>query len=342
MEIIKGKVWQPIKAVVYGCEGIGKSTFASKWPQPLIVDFEGGSFQLDVDRVCPKALAEFGGILAELKKDCNYKTLVIDTADWMEKVLTAAVLAKTGKPSIESFDWGKGWTMVAEEWKRMLDMLDSLRKAQAVNILFLAHACIRHLDQPDSTGFDRFEMKCSKQGNSLLKEWADMILFARYKTITVEEKNKTRATGEKRVMQTQHAACWDAKNRHDLKAELPFEFDSIAQIFKDAMKKEAPTAVAESSAKQTEPKTDMPKSEPTRELPKTVSVTDSEKEEVLAQVVAACKASGLTPHDLMQEVARKGIATEDMKPSQLPVHTLKRILGNWDTIKSNILKTKGL
>lgn len=334
MEIIKGKVRQPVRAILYGCEGIGKTTFASKWPKPLIIDVEGGSFQIDTDRVCPKTYAEFGGIIAELRKDCNYKTIAIDTVDWLEKLITNTVLMKTGKPSIEAFEYGKGWTMVAEEWKKCLDQLNELRKSQAVNLIMLAHSCIKHVDPPNDTGYDRYELKCSRQGNGILKEWADMILFARYETITIEEKGKSKATGEIRVMQTEHAACWDAKNRFGLKTKLKFDFAEIAGIFQADIPEALPPEQPKPEPKQVTEKAAEP-------APATANVPDSGKEDVLQKVIDACKASGIRPSELMAEVARKGIATSNMKPSQLPVHTLERILGHWDTIKANIIKTRG-
>ena len=66
-----------------------------------------------------------------------------------------------------------------------------------------------------------------------IKEWADMLLFANYKTfsIAVDDKGKKRkAQGGERVMYTTHNACWDAKNRYGLPDEVPFSYDSIRTI----------------------------------------------------------------------------------------------------------------
>ena len=51
MQIKTGKITRTQKCVIYGCEGVGKSTFASKFPKPLFADLEGGTAHLDVPRI---------------------------------------------------------------------------------------------------------------------------------------------------------------------------------------------------------------------------------------------------------------------------------------------------
>lgn len=41
----------PVKTVLYGPEGIGKSTFASHFPDPVFIDTEGGTKRLNVKRL---------------------------------------------------------------------------------------------------------------------------------------------------------------------------------------------------------------------------------------------------------------------------------------------------
>jgi hypothetical protein len=68
----------------------------------------------------------------------------------------------------------------------------------------------------------------------MVKEWADMVLFANYKTYAVsvdKDGKKFKAQGGERVMYTTHSPCWDAKNRFDLAPELPFDYAQIAHLF---------------------------------------------------------------------------------------------------------------
>ena len=48
MDITSGKIESAQKVIIYGPEGIGKSTFASKFPSPLFSDTEGSTKHMDV------------------------------------------------------------------------------------------------------------------------------------------------------------------------------------------------------------------------------------------------------------------------------------------------------
>lgn len=240
MNITTGIQNKPVKAVIYGPEGIGKSTFAAQFPQPLFIDTEGSTTRLNVARTdAPTSLAMLSSMLDELKQNmCGYKTLVIDTADWAERLCTKTVCEKNQKSGIEEFGYGKGFTYVYEEMGRILNQLTDIWE-HGTNIVITAHAAIRKFEQPDEMGaYDRWELKLINAPKcnvcAMVKEWADLVLFANYKTYSVavdKDGKKHKAQGGERVMYTTHNPCWDAKNRFDLAPELPFEFGQIAHIF---------------------------------------------------------------------------------------------------------------
>ncbi|MBN8457326.1 MAG: ATP-binding protein [Verrucomicrobia bacterium] len=235
LAIRRGRINRPQKAVIYGPEGVGKSTFASLTPDPVFLDTEGGTHHLDVTRLDAAATwDEITASVAQLAKaDHPFKTLVIDTADWLEKRLSEHLCRKANKDSIEDFGYGKGWVQLTEEFARFLNSLDALL-ARGMNVVFLAHATVRKFEAPDQAGsYDRFELKLSKQTAPLLKEWADLVLFANYVTKIAEKDNgKVRGVGGKeRVLFATHTAAYDAKNRHGLPDKLPFAIDSLAPVF---------------------------------------------------------------------------------------------------------------
>lgn len=239
MKIINGPQKRAQKAVIYGPEGIGKTTFASKFPDPLFIDMEGGSSHLDVRRVeKPASWPEFLGILKEITTEKPCKTIVLDTADWTEQLIIDHVCTKYKQPSIEAFGYGKGYSYIGEEFSKMLITFDEAIKA-GINVVVIAHAKMRKFEQPDEMGaYDRWEMKLTRQSAPLLKEWADMVLFLNYKTYIVSDNGKNKAQGGKRVMYTSHHPCWDAKNRHGLPDEMDLDYSNIAHIF-DTNYKEA-------------------------------------------------------------------------------------------------------
>lgn len=251
MKISRGVQAGPQKVVLYGPEGIGKSTFGAQFPQPLFLDVEGGTRHMDVARVDPPP-ASWTALLEtvrEFLQEGSFATLVLDTADWAEQMCVKHICSKNQKSGVEDFGYGKGYVYLAEEFGRLLDLLSQVIAAGA-NVVILAHAKMRKFEQPDEMGaYDRWELKLSKQVAPMVKEWADMLLFANYKTMVVttgEGKSmKAKAQGQgRRVLYTTHHACWDAKNRHGLADELPLEYGQIAHCIPSL----APPAAAPAEA----------------------------------------------------------------------------------------------
>ncbi len=234
--ISTGKVSKPYKVIIYGPEGIGKSTFAAHFPAPLFSDTEGSTIRMDVPRIDP-APKSWEELLAQAEwvqhqpEVCE--TYVIDTADWAERLCQQSVVKKANKTSVEDWGYGKGYTYVAEEFGKLIDILTDIVN-RGDNVVITAHAAMRKFEQPDEMGsYDRWELKMHKLISTRLKEWADMVLFVNYKTIVVTtDSGKGKAQGGKRVMYAVHNPCWDAKNRDGLPDEMPFEFAQIAHLFK--------------------------------------------------------------------------------------------------------------
>lgn len=234
LNITRGKIAKAQKIVIYGPEGIGKTTFASQFPDPLFIDTEGGTNQLDVARIdpAPKSWNELLGIIEAVKAERPCATLVLDTADWAEMLCIEHICIKNKWDSIETPGYGAGYTALKEEFGKLLNKLSDLIEA-GINVVLTAHAMMRKFDRPDeASSYDRWELKLQRKTAPLLKEWADALLFVNYK-VTVENVDKGmgqkagKARGGKRVMYVEHHPCWDAKNRYGLSGELEFDFKVI-------------------------------------------------------------------------------------------------------------------
>ena len=240
LKIERGRRHSPVRAVVYGTEGIGKSTLAAAFPSPVILDTEEGTHHLDVARVSigswdelRAAIAEIGGGRGE------FRTVVIDSADWAERLLVEHLLAEHKQKSIEGFGFGKGYTLLAEGFGRLLTQCDALIGV-GLNVVFVAHSKVQRTSPPDmADGFDRYELKLTKQTAPLLKEWCDLLAFCNYKTAVTEgsDGRKKATGGKRRLMHLERAAAWDAKNRYGLDAELPMAIESLAPIFAEPAKR---------------------------------------------------------------------------------------------------------
>lgn len=260
MQITKGKRARAQKVVIYGPEGIGKSTFAAQFPEPLFIDTEGSTDNMDVSRLDkPSSYTMLKNEIAWVKANPTVcKTLVIDTIDWAESLVIADVCAQHGKKGIEDFGWGNGYTYTKEEMGRLLNQLGELVDL-GINVVLTAHAQMRKFEQPDEMGsYDRWELKLGKKTSSqtapLVKEWADMVLFANYKTVVMTADNgKKKATGGQRVLYTQHHPAWDAKNRHGLPEGMPFDYAGIAHIFNQGTAQPQPTPQPQQTAPEPAP-----------------------------------------------------------------------------------------
>ena len=235
LSISRGAKPSAQKVVIYGVEGIGKTLFASQFPNVLFIDTEGGTTGYDVARIDP-APASWNALIKcvkDVKVERPCSTLVLDTADWAEILCAEHICAKNNWESIETPNYGAGYTALKEEYGKLLNYLSDVVGA-GINVVITAHAMMRKFERPDeAAGYDRFELKLQKKTAALVKEWADALLFADYETVveTVKGdmgKTKGKARGGKRVMHTQHHACWDAKNRWGLPDKVPFEYAQIA------------------------------------------------------------------------------------------------------------------
>ena len=234
LKIEEGIKRRAIKTVIMGPEGIGKSTLASQFPNPLFIDTENGTSTLNVRRViCNKSWEELLSIVNEIIADPTIcQTLVIDSVDWAEDLAIEDVCNKNRVASIEAISYGKGYTFLADEFTRLLKLLDKLIEL-GVNVTFTAHAKPRKFELPEEAGqLDRWEMKLTRQVAPLVKEWCDMLLFCNYKTYVVTtDTNSKKAQGGKRVIYTTHHPCWDAKNRFNLPEEIDMDFKTLAPLF---------------------------------------------------------------------------------------------------------------
>jgi AAA domain len=235
-KVVSGKIAKPIRALVWGTEGIGKSTFGSNAPSPIFLGAEDGTSELDVARFPePQSWQDACDAVLELvNAEHSYQTLVIDTLDWLEPLCWAHVCATRpttgGKraASIEDYGYGKGYAAALDEWRRLLSMIERLRTLRSMHVVLLAHGWIKPFKNPDGEDYDRFELKLHPKAGGLLKEWCDSVLFANYETLTHESNGRSKglSTGA-RVLHTQRRAAFDAKNRYDLPDTLPLDWHAF-------------------------------------------------------------------------------------------------------------------
>jgi hypothetical protein len=234
--VTKGKIATPERIVIYGTEGIGKSTFASDAPSPIFLCSEKGTERLDVARFPePHSWREvLDAVEALTTEPHEYKTLAIDTLDWLEPMVWAQTCAtkKNGEKRaehIEDYGFAKGYEYALDTWRQLLSRLDVLSERRKMHIILVAHSHVTTFKSPDTEDFQRYELAVHKKASALIKQWADHVLFAMLETLTHKQNNRAKGitTGERVILSTRTAA-YDAKNRGGLPERLPLSWDAFS------------------------------------------------------------------------------------------------------------------
>jgi len=345
MKVKTGKIPSPKKVCIYGPEGIGKSTFASQFPSPIFIDTEGSTKELDVHRF-DRSL-EFHVIQYDIeelfKEKHNYKTLVIDTVDWLETYIESDVCKKANKQNIEDFGYGRGYTYLKEKFQNFLYELTELQQHRGMHILFVAHSEIVKFEQPESAGsYDRYQLKCSKKITPLIKEWVDLLLFVNYKTFVVDSEGKKRAVGgRERILYTQHSPSWDAKNRHNLKDEIPFAYDSIKFII-DNSPEPVPAPASTPPATQAEKPPIADIKVPALDNKDKSQDPPLDRESQIQLINERLSADNISEDRFIRFLFNKSLIPTEMSINELPSELLDKLQKseNWNYIKEK-LATKG-
>ena len=220
------------RIMIYGVEGIGKSTFAAGAPAPIFIPTEDGLGSLEVDHF-PLATSttnvlEAIGSLYEGKH--KFKTVVIDSLDWLENFLWSEIEATHDAKDLA---YGKGSIIAAEKWREILTGLNALRNDKGMIVILLAHCTIKRFDSPETEPYDRYQPKLQERSNALIREWADAVMFANYKTVVTKEDvgfNKTVARGigsGERLLHCNERPAYMAKNRYSLPDKIPLTWEAF-------------------------------------------------------------------------------------------------------------------
>jgi len=170
--IQKGKVKAPRRTLLYGVHGVGKSTFGSMADKPIFVITEDGVSDIDCERfpLAKRLLDVFEAISALYTEKHDYRTIVVDSLDWLERLIWADVCVKRGVKSIEDIGYAKGYTFALTQWREVLEGLNALRNDRSMSVILIAHAQIEKFNNPETEPYDRYTPKLDKRASALVQE----------------------------------------------------------------------------------------------------------------------------------------------------------------------------
>jgi hypothetical protein len=223
------------KIVIAGANKIGKSTFAASAPHSVGILTEQGMDAIDSQAfpVAGSLSDVYAAIGTLINEPHDFKTVYIDSLDWLEPLLHAHVCAANDWAGIEAPGYGKGYVAAADEWRNLLTGLDTLRNDRGMGVVLIAHDKIKRVEDPLTEGYDSHVLKLHDRAAALVSEWADVIGYAGYRIFTTktdagfgQKETKATTTGE-RVLHVEAHPAHCGGNRFGLK-NMPLDWAAFA------------------------------------------------------------------------------------------------------------------
>lgn len=189
--VLSGRIDAPQRTVIYGPGGIGKSSLAAMAPNPVFIDVETGTNDLDVPRI--EGVRTFQDVRACLQSKAldGFQTVVLDSATRAQELAEAHTIATvahekgTKVTSIEGYGFGKGYQHVYDTFLHLLSDMDA-QVRHGRNVILICHDCTADVPNPAGEDFIRFEphLQAPKSGKASIRnrviQWADHVLFIGY------------------------------------------------------------------------------------------------------------------------------------------------------------------
>lgn len=236
--ILRGKVMNPLKLIIYGDNGVGKTTFCAGARNPILWDLEGNSGHIEgvdkkTDLFCLEDCEEYLSDL--LNHNHDYKTLIIDSLDSLETLFAEKI---TRKHSASELGFGKSKDIWAKYIKEFIEKLNKLQRVKKMNILITANWKVKQVNNPMADGYDRHDLRINEAFRTGFCTWVQCILLA-MKDVIIDNTNtggfgKKKAKDIKRhVLYTSGSPVYYGKNVFNLPEKLPLEWEEFSNHVKN-------------------------------------------------------------------------------------------------------------
>jgi hypothetical protein len=223
-----GKKTQPPRILIYGAEGIGKSSVAATFPKPIFIATEDGLGNIDCASfpICKSFNDVILCLNSLVENQHEFKTVVIDSVTWLQTLIFAELCTQHGVSSIEKVlgGYSKGYIQALTLWEQVLELLQRLRLEKRMIVLLLGHTEVKKIENPEVSAFDQFMPNLHHKASEKIRQWCDLVLFATREFGAA----KGEKSGGQRILRCENSPMCIAKSRFPIPEILPMSWPALA------------------------------------------------------------------------------------------------------------------
>jgi len=222
---------RPVIATITGDAGLGKTSLAATFPKPIFIRAEDGlqavplESRPDAFPVITSSEDVWEQLAALIKKDHQYKTLVIDSITQLDTLFTNYIVEsdpKKPKSIAQALGgYGAGFQMLSSLHGRVRKAAGILNERKDMNIVFIAHAETETIELPDQDPYTRYNIRMQKKSVSHYIDNCDLVGFLKLETFTQGDGERKKAVSDgTRLLVTYATAANISKNRFGITEDI--------------------------------------------------------------------------------------------------------------------------
>ena len=225
---------RPAIVTVLGDSGLGKTSLACTFPNPIVIRAEDGLSAIPSDQrpdafpAIQKADDVWDQLMALIKEEHEYKTVVVDSVTALERLFVQHIIDNDPKNprSINQAlgGYGAGLAAVATMHQRVRKACGMLNERKNMNVVFVAHADTETVELPDQDPYTRYSLRLGKRSVAPYVDDSDVVGFLKLQTFTTGDGERKKAMSDgTRLLVCYATASNVSKNRFGIEDDIVFE-----------------------------------------------------------------------------------------------------------------------